>query len=267
MWYLLHYTSVCKYIGYLYVYVSIYIHLYTHTLTHTHTHTHTHIYIYTYICIYIYICVCIYIHIYIYIYVGMYSLLHSECHFPLSNLDRWSRSLGLFGHVLLRPMRLRLEIEIEWHSDCNRLYICIHVYISMHIYTYRFICICRYIYTYKYTYKYLLMHIYKFICTYVCIYNMKILFSSYIYVCVFIYSCIRTDQWDQRFRRRVPVLHLCLVRACQKCSSICRFALSYKIAANYWSMCAGKPNDNLYPATSVKKVGLMLTPQGAVSAK
>jgi len=30
---------------------------------------------------------------------------------------------------------------------------------------------------------------------------------------------------------------------------------------------SGKPNDNLYPATSVKKVGLMLTPQGAVSAK
>ena len=33
-----------------------------------------------------------------------------------SNLDGWSRSLGLFGQISLR---LRLEIKIEWHFKCN----------------------------------------------------------------------------------------------------------------------------------------------------
>jgi len=44
-----------------------------------------------------------------------------------ASLLRWSQSLILFSRSLLqrcvekRPMRLRLEIEIEWHSKCNRL--------------------------------------------------------------------------------------------------------------------------------------------------
>ena len=44
-----------------------------------------------------------------------------------SNLNRWSSSLGLFCHVPLKKKttRLRLEIEIEWHSKCDRL--CIYM--------------------------------------------------------------------------------------------------------------------------------------------
>jgi len=53
-----------------------------------------------------------------------YSLLHLECHF--FNLQ--SQSIILFSRSLLprsvekRPRRLRLEIEIKWHSKCNGLY-------------------------------------------------------------------------------------------------------------------------------------------------
>jgi len=55
----------------------------------------------------------------------MYSLLHLECHFFILE----SQSTIYFSRSLLprsfekRPRRLRLEIEIQWHSKCKRLYI------------------------------------------------------------------------------------------------------------------------------------------------
>ena len=53
----------------------------------------------------------------------MHSLLHLECHF--FNLN--SQSLILFSRFFLprsikRPVRLKSEIEIGWHSNCSRLY-------------------------------------------------------------------------------------------------------------------------------------------------
>jgi len=53
-----------------------------------------------------------------------YSLLHLECHFCNLKSQCWilfSRSLSP-PSVEKRPMRLRLEIEIQWHSKCNWLY-------------------------------------------------------------------------------------------------------------------------------------------------
>jgi len=53
-----------------------------------------------------------------------YSLLHLECHFfnlESQSIIQFSRSL-LPHSVEKRPGRLRLEIEIKWHSKCNRLY-------------------------------------------------------------------------------------------------------------------------------------------------
>jgi len=52
-----------------------------------------------------------------------YSLLHLECHFFNLKSKFTSRSLGLFRHVPLGRDQSRLEMEIEWHSKCNRLYI------------------------------------------------------------------------------------------------------------------------------------------------
>ena len=52
------------------------------------------------------------------------SQLHSECHI----LSLKSQSMIFFSRSLLprsvenRPMRLRLQIEIGWHSKCNSLY-------------------------------------------------------------------------------------------------------------------------------------------------
>ena len=68
--------------------------------THIHTHIHTHMYTCTACCI-------------------------SSVIASISNLNRWSSSLGLFCHVALKrdPRRLRWEIEIERHSKCNNLYI------------------------------------------------------------------------------------------------------------------------------------------------
>jgi len=61
-----------------------------------------------------------------------YSLLYLECHFFILK----SQTMFLFSRSLLprsvekRPRRLRLEIEFEWHSKCNRLYMerDLHVY-------------------------------------------------------------------------------------------------------------------------------------------
>ena len=54
-----------------------------------------------------------------------YSLLHLECHFfnlKSQSMFKFSRSL-LPRSVANRPMRLRLEMKIEWYSKCNGLYI------------------------------------------------------------------------------------------------------------------------------------------------
>jgi len=40
-----------------------------------------------------------------------------------SNLNWWCISPSLSRSVEERPWRLRLEMEIKWHSKCNRLYI------------------------------------------------------------------------------------------------------------------------------------------------
>ena len=58
-----------------------------------------------------------------------YSLLHVECHFfILKSLSMISFSRSLFWRsVEKRPRRLRLEIEIQWHCTCNRLYHLLHV--------------------------------------------------------------------------------------------------------------------------------------------
>jgi len=59
--------------------------------------------------------------------------------FPVSNLNRWSCSLGLFCHVPLSRNQWdsinRLEIETERHSKCNGLYTNIYRYIYIDIYT------------------------------------------------------------------------------------------------------------------------------------
>jgi len=53
-----------------------------------------------------------------------YSLLHFQCHFFIL----YFQSMILFSKSLLprsvekRPKRLRLEIEIKWHSKCNNRY-------------------------------------------------------------------------------------------------------------------------------------------------
>jgi len=51
----------------------------------------------------------------------------------ISNLNRWSSSLRLFCHVPLKrdQMGLGLEIKIEWHSKCNRLYMCMQTWFVM----------------------------------------------------------------------------------------------------------------------------------------
>jgi len=55
----------------------------------------------------------------------LYSLLHLECRFFIlkSQSMIWFSGSLLPRSVRTRPRRLRLEIEIEWHSKCNRLYL------------------------------------------------------------------------------------------------------------------------------------------------
>jgi len=70
------------------------------------------------------------------------SLLHLQCHFFLlksQSMIEFSRSL-LPRSAEKRPMRLSLEIEMKWHSKCNRLF-----FILIHIASYYFILLhmCR----------------------------------------------------------------------------------------------------------------------------
>jgi len=53
-----------------------------------------------------------------------YSLLHLQCHFfSLKSLSLISFSRSLWPRIVVkRIMRLKLEIPIEWHSQCNLLY-------------------------------------------------------------------------------------------------------------------------------------------------
>ena len=54
-----------------------------------------------------------------------YSLLHLKCHFFIlksQSIIYFSRS-HLTRFVEMRPRRVKLEIQIKWHSKCNRLYI------------------------------------------------------------------------------------------------------------------------------------------------
>jgi len=52
------------------------------------------------------------------------SLLHWECHvFILKSHSLFSFSRSLSPRFTeKRPTKLRLEIEIQWHAECNRLY-------------------------------------------------------------------------------------------------------------------------------------------------
>ena len=129
---------------YIYIYMCIYKYIYICTFAY--------IYMYTYIQpiafggfrgINIYICVFTYIYICIYI----YSLLHLECHvfnFEPPSMIFFIKSL-LPRSVKKRPMRLILDIQIESHSQCNRLnihiqiYIYKHMYLNIHIQTYVYV--------------------------------------------------------------------------------------------------------------------------------
>jgi len=66
---------------------------------------------------------------FVYTLMWWYSLLHLQCHFFILNSQSMisiSRSL-LPRFVEKRPRRLRLEIKIEWHCKCNRLYGLLHL--------------------------------------------------------------------------------------------------------------------------------------------
>ena len=65
--------------------------------------------------------------------VTYYSLLHLECHFfTLKSKSMIEFSTPLWPRSLAqRPRRLRLEIEIRWHSKCNRLYLNIIFYLNI----------------------------------------------------------------------------------------------------------------------------------------
>ena len=93
---------------YTYIYVHTYpIHVHTNPTEHTKmpsNRTHTHIHTYTAYC--------------------TWSVISS-----VSNPIGLSSSPGIFCHVPLKrdQLRLRLEIEIEQHSKCNRLYMNVYM--------------------------------------------------------------------------------------------------------------------------------------------
>jgi len=99
--------------------VCVYLYLHTHTCLYIHTHTFTYIYLDIEIC-----------------------LLHLGCHFfNLKSQSMFNSSRSLLPRsVENRPRRLRLEIEIEWHSKCNRLYM--YVWQTLcRFYMYVYICL------------------------------------------------------------------------------------------------------------------------------
>ena len=88
-----------------------------------------------------------------------YSLLHFGCHcfnIIFRSMIYFSRSL-LPSFIEKRPVRLRLEIEIKWHSKCNRLYLDFshipertHTY--THIHTHAHTCTHMHIHTHIHAY-------------------------------------------------------------------------------------------------------------------
>jgi len=131
----------------------------------------------------------------------MYSLLHLECHFFILKSQLkflFSRSL-LPCSVEKRPRRLRLQIQIDCHSNCNRLCIqtrrrkcviriyinsntciCIHSLKYLHSYT----CICMH--SWKHTH-YLLLQVFNS-----AMYNKWYVYTTNnMYECVYVYISIR----------------------------------------------------------------------------
>jgi len=58
-------------------------------------------------------------------YKTQYNILHSECHFFIfksQSMIYFFKSLSPLS-IEKRPRRLKLEIEIQWHFTCNRMFI------------------------------------------------------------------------------------------------------------------------------------------------
>jgi len=95
---------------------------------------------------------------------NMYSLLHLACHsFNLQSPSMiWFSTSLLPRSVEKRPRRLRLEIEMKWHSKCNRLYLLLHASIL-----------------------YIRWRVRVWVCVHVCVYSMWVcvhvcLYSTYL---------------------------------------------------------------------------------------